>query len=379
MAYQFPYGLGESDAKLGGGFGLGFGGPSATNYYPDSVPGLSIGPFTATQEDEAHKYADGYPANYSINRSIAIKMPQTSWEEAKIQTVKGLPTFIREGKEQTLDMLPLTQPRSISLFNFMNETEHYRKTYGSQRSCRLLSQLWKMFGVPTHDLVKKSDAGIDSRLTMTVAGKAIVPNLWLAQGRHVEIGDHLFLMLRRHIYMDKAQALLEEAGNFDDDEDELVSPNLLFGLPNQSENDKELYHVNRVLETAKKMGAEDDDEPVVLPDFEDVGYESATESGGSDNEDAEPRRKKQKRIECHWSCDVWSSSDGVGPPTSMYQNEFMDGKLIRFARAGFPYGAVTDMDDAMMNAQRVLYPKTNDAAHIEAISTLPHLEIFLYI
>lgn len=350
MSHIFPWEFGDSDAKLGGGFGLDHGGPASTNPFPDNSHSLdSVGPFEATQNDEGSKYSDGWPANYSINRALAIKMGDNI-AQAKLETAKGIPTFIRDMKVQTLDMLSLTQVRGLPLFNFMCKTEHYRKTYGRQFSCKALFELWKLFGVPTHDLVAKSEAGVDSRVTTTTAGKILMPDWWLAEGRKSQTGDHLFLVVRKYVFVDEAKKILDDAAEMDDIEEFDQGRNKSgFRFDENVEDEFSMI-------TPGMRRANNDMRTTSLVEFQDM---------------------EQEAEDCYWQVDLFSSSTGEKPPIETYHNEFFEGCCWHYGRVGHLYGVVTEMDEAMMNAQAALYPKANDATYLQAMNLLPNIEVFV--
>jgi len=89
--------------------------------------------------------------------------------------------------------------RNIHMFNAHLMSEGGRIEYGDHKSCAKLVKDWAPLGFQ----VTNTDADLmkirtEAVITVAVSHLARVPNVWLALGQRLEVGDHLYWILRRH-------------------------------------------------------------------------------------------------------------------------------------------------------------------------------------
>ncbi len=93
-----------------------------------------------------------------------------------------------------------THMRNIFMLNAHMRSEPGRRQYGTETDAYKICHRWRPLGFQ----ITNTDATLmrqrtEAAVTVAVSHKARTPNVWLALGTRMEIGDCLYWLLRRHV------------------------------------------------------------------------------------------------------------------------------------------------------------------------------------
>jgi hypothetical protein len=196
-----------------------------------SVPG--VGP-TAGQTVFARPYVSSAPgalhieedhgSNYMeqgksrVTYTYAVYMNQDDDEAGDTlhtATAPGHLVFARHTKMRMKHSSHVTDLMTLSSVNHFLRSEHGRREFGKDLTAARVLEMFKWIGVQQTDTQNANVYGrrAEAALTIFVAQRAVVPDVWLASGVVARNGDHCYLLLRRFTMDEDAKEDLEFALN----------------------------------------------------------------------------------------------------------------------------------------------------------------------
>jgi hypothetical protein len=232
--------------------------------------------------------------------------------------------------------------------------QKYQDTFDGQE---ILND-WKFYGVQANNPPEFSTDNVQHVQTFHFARRVRCPNYWAAQGAlngyrksqgTVQMGDHLFILLRRYYGEDPLE---EEFGTLDTTTPPLSSASV-FDYPMTQKRKYPSLLVNNNNNNNNCKGS------YVKPISSMENYLATLD-----------------KSRLYWALEPYTSPTGTDPPECLYMNQIGRGSFTRV-------GLVTDLfgnlgrNTQNVQARAALHPKYNSDAYIKSLMDVPELEIQL--
>lgn len=185
----------------------------------DIIPAFEFG--TGTGGVDEGQYAQGFPANNTINASLLLDLP-TDQGRNECEKGVGVGEFCIVTGPETGSYKDLNARRSMtwSTFNTYLSLPEQRATYGKETDCKSILEKFKPFGVAQRNIVWLGNTPTPVHV-FHVGGRVKVHNLFATCGEKVRDLWHLSGVFERLRYRSKASSTL---GMDEDNDDDISGP-----------------------------------------------------------------------------------------------------------------------------------------------------------